>query len=59
MQKAALILSALSLATSVTTLAVILGGVKKLNDDIQDIRKKTNDAIGKMKAALVSLDFRI
>lgn len=57
MLKATFIMSTLAFVTSVTTLAVIFGGVKKLNDDIQDVRKKTNQAIGKIKAAM--LDFNV
>lgn len=57
MRKATFIMSTLSFVTSVITLAVIAKGVKKLNDDIQDVRAKTNDKLSQLKVALV--DFKI
>ncbi len=52
MRKATFIMSALSCIASIVTLAVIAKGVKKLNDDIQDVRKKTNDKLAQVKGAL-------
>ncbi|QAU06750.1 membrane protein [Gordonia phage Aflac] len=55
MRKATFVFSVLSFVTSVATLGVITYGVKKLNDDIQDVRAKTNDSLQKMKAALLTV----
>lgn len=52
MRKATFIMSALSCIASIVTLAVIAKGVKKLNDDIQDVRQKTNDKLAQVKGAL-------
>jgi hypothetical protein len=56
MRKATFIMSTLSFVTSVITLAIIAKGVKKLNDDIQDVRSKTNEKLGQLKSALVNFN---
>ena len=55
MRKATLIFSALSFATSVATLGVIVYGSKRIHNDIQDVRTKSNDALRKMKTAIVDI----
>lgn len=59
MRKATFIMSALSFVASVLTLGVVLGGAKKLHDDIQDVRSKTNQALGKVKQTLSDIDFSV
>lgn len=56
MQLATLILSGLSFATSAVTLGLVLGGAKKVNDDLQEGRKKANETLNKMKAALAEIE---
>ena len=56
MRLATLVLSALSFTTSVITLGVVLGGAKKVNDDVQEVRRKTNESLTKMKAALADIE---
>ena len=56
MRLATLILSALSFTTSALTLGLVLGGAKKVNDDIQEVRKKTNESLNKIKAALSDIE---
>lgn len=56
MRLATLILSGLSFATSAVTLGLVLGGAKKVNDDIQEVRKKSNETLNKMKAALADIE---
>jgi hypothetical protein len=56
MRKATFIMSTLSFVTSVITLAIIAKGVKKVNDDIQDVRSKTNEKLGQLKSALVNFN---
>ncbi|QAU06276.1 hypothetical protein SEA_RICKMORE_42 [Gordonia phage Rickmore] len=55
MRKATFAFSVLSFVTSVATLGVISYGVKKLNNDIQDVRAKTNDSLQKMKVAMLDI----
>lgn len=57
MRKATFIMSTLSFAASATTLYVAFKGVKKLHDDVEELRAKTNDTLGKLKRALV--DFSV
>lgn len=57
MRKATFIMSALSFVASVATLGVVAFGVKKVHGDVEDIRKKSNEAIKKLKVAIV--DFQI
>lgn len=47
--------SALSFLTSVSTLAVLAYGSKRVHEDIQDVRTKSNEAIRKMKAAIIDI----
>lgn len=56
MRLATLILSGLSFATSAVTLGVVLGGAKKVHDDVEDVRKKANDTLNKMKSALNDIE---
>lgn len=56
MRLATLILSGLSFATSAVTLGLVLGGAKKVNDDLQEGRKKANETLNKMKAALAEIE---
>ena len=56
MRLATLILSALSFTTSALTLGIVLGGAKKVNDDVQEVRRKTNESLTKMKAALADIE---
>lgn len=56
MRLATLILSGLSFATSAVTLGLVLGGAKKVHDDVEDVRKKANDTLKKMKAALNDIE---
>lgn len=56
MRLATLILSGLSFTTSALTLGLMLGGAKKVNDDVQEVRKKTNESLNKIKAALSDIE---
>lgn len=56
MRLATLVLSALSFTTSAITLGIVLGGAKKVNDDVQEVRRKTNESLTKMKAALADIE---
>lgn len=56
MRVATLVLSALSFATSALTLGLVLGGAKKVHDDVQEVRTKTNDTLSKFKAALADVE---
>lgn len=56
MRLATLVLSALSFATSALTLGLVLGGAKRVNDDVQEVRKKANDSLTKIKTALSDLE---
>lgn len=55
MRKATLLFSALSFVTSVATLGVIAYGAKKVREDIEDVRKKSNESIHKMKLAMLDI----
>lgn len=57
MRKATFLMSALSVVASISTLAVVLVGAKKVEAEVQDIRVKTNAALSKLKIALV--DFTV
>lgn len=56
MRLATLILSALSFTTSTLTLGLVLGGAKKVNDDVQEVRKKANESLTTIKSALADLE---
>lgn len=56
MRVATLVLSALSFTTSAITLGIVLGGAKKVHDDVQEVRVKTNDTLNKFKTALSDLE---
>ena len=55
MQKATLIFSVLGFATSVATLGIMAYGSKRVHQDIQDVRTKSNEAIRKMKVAMLDI----
>lgn len=55
MRKATFIFSALSFITSVATLGVIAYGAKRVHEDIQEVRTKSNEAIHKMKVAMLDI----
>lgn len=55
MRKATLLFSALSFVTSVATLGVIAYGAKRVHEDIQEVRAKTNESIHKMKLAMLDI----
>lgn len=57
MRKATFIMSTLSFVASVTTLAVVFKGVKKVHDEVEELRSKTNETLGKLKRALI--DFSV
>lgn len=57
LRKATFFMSAMSFATSVLTLAVVFKGVKKMNEDVEELRSKTNQQLGKFKA--VFADFSV
>lgn len=57
MRKATFVMATLSFVTSATTLGVVLHGAKKVHDDIQEVREKSNQAISKLQAALI--DFSV
>lgn len=56
MRLATLVLSALSFTTSALTLGLVLGGAKKVNDDVQEARKKANESLSSIKAALANIE---
>ena len=56
MRLATLILSALSFATSALTLGLVLGGAKKVHGDVEDVRKKANETLNKMKTAINEIE---
>ena len=56
MRLATLILSALSFATSALTLGLVLGGAKKDHGDVEDVRKKANETLNKMKTAINEIE---
>lgn len=56
MRLATLILSGLSFATSALTLGLVLGGAKKVHDDVQDVRTKANESLTKVKEAINNLE---
>lgn len=56
MFKATFAFSVLSCVSSVATLAVVLIGAKKVHDEIQDIRDKSNEQINKFKQAVVNFN---
>lgn len=55
MRKATFIFSALSFVTSAATLGVLVYGSKRVHNDIQDVRSKSNDALRKIKTALIDV----
>ena len=48
--------STLSLAASLGTLGVVLVGAKKMQQEVDDVRVKTNSTVNKIKNALSDLD---
>lgn len=56
MRTATLILSAISCIASVTTLAVVLGGAKKVQAEVDDVKNKTNATVKKLKDAINDLE---
>lgn len=57
MRKATFLMSALSFATSVLTLAVVYKGVKQMQSEVEALRAKTNTALNNVKRSL--LDFTV
>uniref|UniRef100_A0AAU8GSC3 Methyl-accepting chemotaxis protein n=1 Tax=Gordonia phage Petito TaxID=3158876 RepID=A0AAU8GSC3_9CAUD len=55
MRKATLLFSALSFVTSAVTLGVLAYGAKRVHNDIQDVRAKTNESLHKMKVAMLDI----
>ena len=49
--------SALSFLTSATTLAVVIYGGKRAENEIEDVKERANSAIRGMKHALNNLEF--
>lgn len=56
MFKATFAFSVISCVSSVATLAVVLIGAKKVHDEIQEVREKSNDQLNKFKQAIVSFN---
>lgn len=56
MQIATLTIASLSLAVSITTLAVVVVGGLRAKDEVDQLRKKTNGSLAKVKAALDGLE---
>lgn len=56
MRLATLILSGLSFATSAVTLGLVLGGAKKVHNDVEEVRQKANDTLKKMKSAINDIE---
>lgn len=56
MRLATLVLSALSFTTSALTLGLVLGGARKVHNDVQDVRAKANESLTKVKEALNNLE---
>ena len=57
MRKATFVMSTLTFVASALTLAVVFKSVKKMHDDVEELRAKTNETLGKLKRALV--DFSV
>ena len=57
MRKATFVMSTLTFVASALTLAVVFKSVKKMHDDVEELRAKTNETVGKLKRALV--DFSV
>ncbi|WKW86829.1 hypothetical protein SEA_CONLEY_43 [Gordonia phage Conley] len=55
MRKATLLFSALSFVTSAVTLGVLAYGAKRVHEDIQDVRKKSNESLQKIKVAMLDI----
>lgn len=55
MRKATLLFSALSFVTSALTLGALVYGAKKVHNDIQDVRNKSNESLQKMKVAMLDI----
>lgn len=49
-------ISSLSLLTSAATLTIVLVGAKKVEAQVEDVRKKANTNIAKIKSALDNLE---
>lgn len=57
MLKATFVMSTLSFVASSVTLVVAYKSAKKAQQEVEELRTKTNDALNKMKRALV--DFSV
>lgn len=57
MHKATFIMSALSFATSLVTLGVVYKGVTQMQNEVEELRSKTNAVLGNLKRSL--LDFTV
>lgn len=57
MRKATFFMSALSFVASALTLAVVYKGVKDVQNEVEDLRAKTNKALTKIKVSLT--DFSV
>ena len=57
MQIAVLTMSTLSLVASAATLAVVLVGAKRVEQQVESVKTETNRRIRHMKKALAELDF--
>ena len=57
MRKATFIMSALSFVASALTLAVVFKGVRDVQNEVEDLRAKTNKALTKIKVSLT--DFSV
>lgn len=50
-------MSTLSFIASVTTLGVVAFGAKKMQEELDEVKNKTNGTVKKLKQALNNLDF--
>lgn len=57
MRKATFIMSVLSFVASVATLGVVLAGAKKVHDDVEEIRAKSNNMLDQFKKSITNLSF--
>ena len=57
MRKATFFMSAMSFVASALTLAVVYKGVRDVQNEVEDLRAKTNKALTKIKVSLT--DFSV
>lgn len=50
-------MSTLSFVASVTTLGIVAFGAKKMQEELDEVKDKTNGTVRKLKQALNNLDF--